>query len=207
MGIPGKVKVEAADTDAVEVLVVRSARARADLSRQKVEIDRNDGLLIRFRKVRSPDPLPEIRQRVALRLPRKAGLEIREIGADVSISETDGRLDVSRVAGGVRVARAAGQVYVGDVDGPVGINFAPFKANSVWVGNVNGDVDLRFEGELNANLKAWDINGAIKPDFPRIEARDPETGSGKFEGRIGAGGSEIRVNHVNGNLTMSNAAK
>src|SRR5687767_4965658 len=38
MGINGPVKVEAADTDTAEVLVVRSARRREDLERQKVEI-------------------------------------------------------------------------------------------------------------------------------------------------------------------------
>jgi len=38
MGINGPVKVEAADTDMAEVLVVRSARNREDLQRQKVEI-------------------------------------------------------------------------------------------------------------------------------------------------------------------------
>jgi hypothetical protein len=206
-GVSGKVKVETGDTDAVEVLVVRSARARADLSRQKVEFGKGEDHLIRFRQDRSSDPMPEIRQRLILRMPRKTGLEIQDIEGDVSIGEVDGWLNVFQVEGGARISRAAGPVAVGNVNGNVEIAFAPARANSVWVGDVNGGVDLRFEGELNANLKASSINGVIKPDFPRIETRNAESEPGKYEGRIGAGGVDINVNNVNGNLTMTGAAK
>src|SRR5262245_19472864 len=192
IGVNGKVKVETADTDIAEVLIVRSARKREDLQRQKVEInaeiDNDDDLFIRVgnddtherrvgAKVRylitkgalrnhedstSPDPAPEIRQRVLLRLPRKTGLEIRGVGGDVMVGEISGDLKISEVTGDVRVARAAGPVVVGNVDGAgyitgrVDITFAPLNT-SVRIAGVNGDIDLRFEGEVNADLTAWNV--------------------------------------------------
>src|SRR5262249_10702261 len=111
IGINGRVKVETADTDAAEILVVRSARKREDLESQKVEISNDEDLVIRIgggegldrvhtvrKRLRRvvkrdsdasspPEPAPEIRRRVILRLPRKTGLEIREIGGDVTVGE------------------------------------------------------------------------------------------------------------------------
>jgi hypothetical protein len=232
MGINGPVKVEAADTDVAEVLVVRSARKREDLQRQKVEISDDKGLYIqvgsaeapdsgheiRERLARmgnrspetspspSPDSEPEIRRRVVLKLPRRAGLEISEIGGGVDIVGVDRRLEIHDVAGKVRAARVAGLVDVVDVNGAVDIAFRPFTAGSIKIGGVNGDVGLRFDGEVNADLVMWGIAGAIKPDLQNVEIRQNEPVWNVFKARIGSGGSEIEINDVSGNVTLSNAS-
>jgi len=227
MGINGPVKVETTDTDIAEVLVVRSARKREDLQRQQVEISDYKGLYInvgsaeapdsvhtirkRLERVgkrlpeTSPEPAPEIRRRVLLRLPRRAGLEISEIGGGVLISGVDRRLEIRNVIGTVRAARVAGLIIVGDVNGAVDIAFAPFSASSIKIGGVNGDVDLRFNGEVNADLRAWGVVGAIKPDFPNVEIRETEPVWGILKARVGAGGSVIEINDVRGNVTLSKA--
>jgi hypothetical protein len=232
MGINGPVKVEAADTDIAEVLVVRSARKREDLQRQKVEISDNNGLYIqvgidgaprpvhefRERLARvgkrspetspspSPDSAPEIRRRVVLKLPRRAGLEISEIGGDVAIGGVDRRLEIRNVIGNVRTARVAGLIVVLDVNGAVDMAFAPGAARSIKIGGVNGDVDLRFDGEVNADLNTWNIVGAIKRDLPNVEIKFTEPAWSGLKARIGAGGSEIEINDVSGNVTLSNAS-
>jgi len=232
MGINGSVKVEAADTDMAEILVVRSARKREDLQRQKVEISDNEGLYIQvgidgaprpvheFRErlarvgKRSPetspspssDSEPEIRRRVVLKLPRRAGLEISEIGGGVDITGVDRRLEVRDVIGKVRAARAAGLIIIECVNGAVDIAFRPFTAGSIKIGGINGDVGLRFDGEVNADLDMWGIAGAIKPDLQNVELRHNEPVWGGLKARIGSGGSEIKINDVSGNVTLSKAA-
>jgi hypothetical protein len=231
MGINGTVKVETADTDIAEVLVVRSARKREDLQRQKVEISDNNGLYIQVGSAEPPDPVhevrkrlervgkripetspspspepaPDIRRRVVLRLPRGAGLKISEIGGDVAIDGVDRNLEVRNVIGKVRAARVAGVIIVLDVNGAVNIAFAPLAAGNIKIAGVNGDVDLRFNGEVNADLRTWDIAGAIKPDFPNAEISNTEPLWGGLKARIGAGGSEIEINNVSGNVTLSKA--
>ncbi|HEV2667042.1 MAG TPA: hypothetical protein VG324_19130 [Blastocatellia bacterium] len=229
MGINGPVKVEAADTDIAEVLVVRSARKREDLQSQKVEISDNKGLYIQvgsaeapapvheFRKrlervgkrlpetAPSPEPAPEIRRRVVLRLPRGAGLKISEICGDVVIDGVDRHLGIRNVIGNVRATRVAGQIIVGDVNGAVDIALAPGAAGGINIARVNGDVDLRFNGEVNADLRSWDIAGAIKPDFPNAEISNTEPLWGGLKARIGAGGSVIEIHYVSGNVTLSKA--
>jgi hypothetical protein len=232
MGINGPVKVEAADTEVAEILVVRSARNREDLQRQKVEISDNEGLYIQVgsaeaqdsvHEIReklarvgqrspettpspSPDSAPEIRRRLVLRLPRRAGLEIREIGGGVEIIGVDRRLEIHDVIGKVRATRVAGLVTVVDVNGAVDMAFAPGAARSIKVGGVNGDVGLRFDGDVNADLVIWGIAGAIKPDLQNVEIRHNEPVWNVFKARIGSGGSEIEINDVSGNVTLSNAS-
>jgi hypothetical protein len=235
IGIDGRVKVETADTDTAEVLIVRSARKREDLLRQKVEIrpeNNNENLHIHvgdnrppdsrhsvkrrvLKEMRihagddsSPESLPEIRRRVVLRLPRKSGLEIREVGGDVTIGGVGGHLRISEVTGNVRVTRAAGPIVVGHINGDMDITFAPFRANSIRIGDdITGNVDLRFEGELNADLTAWNVIGDIKPDFPKMEIHRTERGWwwASLKARIGNGGSVIEIHDVNGNVTLSKA--
>jgi len=242
IGVDGKVKVETADTDTAEVLIVRSARKRDDLQRLKVEINEEiknaSDLFIRVgsydeherrvdAKVRylitkgalrnhedsdSPDPAPEIRQRVLLRLPRKTGLEILGVGGDVTVGEVSGQLKIAEVTGNVRVARAAGPAFIGNVDGAgyitgrVGITFAPLNTGVIRIAGVNGDVHLRFEGAVNANLTTYNIVGAIKPDFPNVEIRESEPVWGGMKARIGNGGLLVEIANVKGNVTLSKAA-
>jgi hypothetical protein len=225
------VKVETADTDMAEVLVVRSARKREDLQRQKVEIRDYKGLYVQVGSAEAPDPVhkirerlarvgkrlpeaspspdsaPEIRRRVVLRLPRRAGLEISEIGGDVAIGGVARRLEIRNVIGRVRAARVAGLIVVGDVNGAVDMAFAPGAAISIKIGGVNGDVDLRFDGEVNADLNTWGIAGATKPDLQNVEVRSNKFVWAGLKARIGAGGSSIEINDVNGNVTLSKAAK
>jgi hypothetical protein len=232
MGVNGPVKVETADTDMAEILVVRSARKREDLQCQKVEISEWRGLYIHVGSAKEPDPgheireklarvgkrspetlpspsldsAPEIRRRVILRLPREAGLDLSEIGGDVAIDGGDRRLEIRNVIGNVRAARVAGLIVVGDVNGAVDMAFAPGAASSVKIGGVNGDVDLRFDGEVNADLRIWGVAGAIKPDFSNVEISNIGPVWAGLKARVGAGGSLIEIYNVNGNVTLSKAA-
>ncbi|HKQ77811.1 MAG TPA: hypothetical protein VJ810_29205 [Blastocatellia bacterium] len=244
IGIDGRVKVETADTDAAEVLIVRSARKREDLQRQKVEIndegkngedlyirigsaeesDHGPTVRRRLKRLRrlderypdtssSPEPAPEIRQRVILRLPRQAGLEIREFGGDVTIGGGGGHLGIFDVTGNVRVINAGGPINGWSISGDIDITFAPLKANIVRIGgDINGDVDLRFEGEVNVDLTPHNVNGAIKLDFPNVETSVRETEQGRIlarptasKARIGIGEFRIEISDVNGNVTLSKA--
>src|SRR5262249_8426058 len=64
IGVNGKVKVETADTDTAEVLVVRSARKREDLQRNEVEISNDEDLFIRIGGGEGLDQVHQVRKRL-----------------------------------------------------------------------------------------------------------------------------------------------
>ena len=214
-GINGGVKIETANTDTVEVLVVRSAKKREDLQQyHQIKIDLHDNtLVIRVENDRksifsSIGSQPESHQRVVLKLPRKIDLELRGANGKIMIGEILGQVRMNGINGEIKAVRIAGETEIHGLNGGLDASFAPLNGNGIEVGGINGNIDLRFEGEVNADLNAWGVNGQINADLPDVQNKNnDEAGRGRMKARIGTGGTQIRVNGVNGNVSLSKAQK
>ncbi|MEP7339431.1 MAG: hypothetical protein ABI977_16960 [Acidobacteriota bacterium] len=214
-GINGGVKIETADTDTAEVLVVRSAKKREDLQQyHQIEIVLHDNtLVIRVENDRKSifsaiGSRPEGRQRVVLKLPRKIDLELRGTNGKVAIGEIQGQLRMNGINGEIKATRIAGETEIHGLNGGLDVSFAPLSGNGIEIGGVNGNIDLRFEGEVNADVNTWGINGQVNADLPDVQNKNnEEPGSGRFKARIGTGGTQIRINGINGNVNLMKAEK
>lgn len=213
--INGSVTVETADTDTAEVLIVRSAKKREDLEnyrKVKIEQERDKRLVISIENDRkslfsSLGAIPEGRQRVVMKIPRKVDFESQGVSGNLTLGEILGRVELHDINGQVKASRIAGVAEFNSVNGGVDATFAPLKGSGIQVYNVNGSVDLRFEGEVNADLNAWSINGHLNPDLPDVQTRNEEQGRGRLKARIGSGGSQIKIGDVNGNVNLLKAEK
>ncbi|MDQ3011249.1 MAG: DUF4097 domain-containing protein [Acidobacteriota bacterium] len=210
-GINGGVKIETGNTDTAEVLVVRSAKKREDLQQYhqvKVEVHDNT-LLIRVENDRKSifsaiGSRPEGHQRVVLKLPRKIDLELSGANGKIAIGEIMGQLRMNGINGEIKATRIAGETEIHGLNGGLDASFAPLSGNGIELGGINGNIDLHFEGEVNADLNAWGINGQINADLPNVQNKNnDEAGRGRMKARIGTGGTQIRVNGVNGNVNLS----
>lgn len=213
-GINGGVKIETADTNEAEVLIVRSAQSRDDLRYHKIRLEHDDdSLSIRVENDRKSlfsalGSIPEGRQRVVLKLPRQVALHVSGANGKVSLGEIQGRVGMGGVNGEIKAARISGEIEIHGVNGGIDLTLAPLAGNGIEFGGINGNIDLRFEGEVNAELNTWGINGQVNADLPNVQNKDnEEPGRGRFRARIGGGGSQIRVNGVNGNLHLMKAEK
>lgn len=212
-GINGRIKIETADTDAAEVLIVRSAKKREELEFRKINIEHTpENLSIRVENDRKSvfsamGFIPEGRQRVILRLPKQINLETRETNGDVTIGEIRGNLGMHGVNGQIKVARATARTGLSSVNGGIDVTFAPLDRKKVEVEEVNGNVELRFEGEVNADLNSWGINGNLNPELPNVERNETEPRRGRMKARIGHGGTVIEISGVNGNVRLAKAEK
>jgi DUF4097 and DUF4098 domain-containing protein YvlB len=151
--------------------------------------------------------IPEGRQRVILRLPKQINLETRETNGDVTIGEIRGNLGMHGVNGQIKVARATARTGLSSVNGGIDVTFAPLDRKKVEVEEVNGNVELRFEGEVNADLNSWGINGNLNPELPNVERNETEPRRGRMKARIGHGGTVIEISGVNGNVRLAKAEK
>lgn len=213
-GINGRIKIETADTDTAEVLIVRSAKSAEDLRQyRQVLIEReDDNLVVRIESDRkslfsSIGALPEGRQRVIMKLPRKVDLEVRGANGNVSVGEIQGQLDMSGVNGEIKASRVAGATRINGCNGGIDVSFAPLTGNGISINGINGNIDLSFEGEVNADLNAWGITGQINPDLPGVENRGDEQSQSRLRARIGQGGTQIRIGGINGNVNLVKAGK
>lgn len=213
-GINGGVKVETADTNTAEVLVVRSAKTREDLKQyRQVRIEQHDERLVisvegdRKSIFSSIGRIPEGHQRVVLKLPRKVDFEVSGTNGNVTAGEIQGRVALYRVNGQIKMARVAGATELNGINGGIDVAFAPLTGNGIEIRGVNGNIDLRFEGEVNADLDAWGVNGNVEPDLPSVVSKEEESRRGRTRVRIGSGGTHIEISGVNGNIKLMKAGK
>jgi hypothetical protein len=213
-GINGRVDVETAETDHAEVLIVRSAKRREDLQFRKIKIEHDPselriGLEGDRRSVFSAfGSIPEGRQRVTLKLPRKVAFTTNNVNGDVAVGEIDGGVDVRGLNGKVIIAQVNGGVSFRGVNGKIDATVAKLSpGGGIDITNVNGNTTLRFIGEVNADVDARAHNGRVESDLPNLEETKDEKRYGRYNARIGTGGSHISIRGVNGNVSLTKAEK
>jgi hypothetical protein len=212
-GINGPVDIETGETDHAEVLIVRSAKKREDLQFRKVSVE-HDPIELRIRVEEDRRSLfsafgsiPEGRQRVMLKLPRKVAVEANGVNGAVTVGEIEGGVEVRGVNGQVNIAQATGGANFRGVNGKIDATIAKLSDNGIDLSGVNGNTTLRFIGEVNANVQARGHNGKVESDLPNLEERKGEKRYGRYEARIGTGGAEIAIRGVNGNVYLTKAEK
>jgi hypothetical protein len=118
-------------------------------------------------------------------------VQVRDLAGDVQANTVNGDVDVT----------AAGLVAGETVNGSVHV--AMGRAD--WTGamefkTVNGSITVQVPASLSAVLDASTVNGDIESDFPiTVQGK---FGPRRLHGTIGNGGRELRLETVNGGITI-----
>ncbi len=210
--INGNVRVETANIDRAEVLLVRLARKKDDLAWHKFGVEQTaENLSIWavsdqhsvFSAV--SNQIPDVRQRVFLRVPEKINLEVSRIEGELIAGRVEGRVKLRSIDGRVKVDRALGQSEMFGIQGEADVTFAPLNGRGIDVGAVSGNVTLRFEGEVNADLRVRGVSGKFWNELDQSSEKTENSRSGWKVIQVGAGGSEIDIRGISGNLTLTRA--
>jgi len=209
-GINGRVDVETAETDHAEVLIVRSAKKREDLQFRKIRILHDPGELRigvegdRRSVFSAFGSIPEGRQRVILKLPRKVAFITNGVNGDVNVGEIEGGVDARGVNGKINIEQATGGATFRGVNGRIDATIAKLSTgNGIDLNGVNGNTTLRFVGEVNADVEARGHNGRVESDLPNLQENRDEKRYGRYSARIGTGGPNISIRGVNGNVSLT----
>ena len=148
-----------------------------------------------------------------LQVPRDVDLTARTVNdGDVIIKDVSGQYSVHNVNGPVEMTNVAGSGTAKTVNGELKVLFRGNPQSNSFFSTINGDVDLYFLPKLSADLRFKTFNGEIYSDFQMssLPARQPEAErtSGKFVfradrftgGRVAAGGPEIKIETLNGDI-------
>jgi hypothetical protein len=209
--INGKIDVETAHTDTAEVLIVRSAKTKEEMQYNNITIT-NQPKHLRIavdnerRSIWSAlGKNPEAHQRVLLRLPRRVEFQIRGLNGELTVGELDGEVDINSVSGNVKIAQAAGEAKFRGINGNINLTMAGL-IDGIDLNGVNGNTEIGFIGPVNAEIEAWGMNGKVESDLPNFVVRKSDEFS-RYEARIGAGGPEIEIRGVNGNVNLIKSQK
>ncbi len=215
--INGKVRIAAWDRNEVRVDAVKRAYKPERLREAEIKIDaRADYLNIETeypkhnnnwsgdRRERDDNPASV---EYTLTVPRGARLEeVELVNGGLDIEGISGPVNASSVNGRLTARGLGGTVKLSVVNGRLEASFDRLgEASSISLSSVNGPLALTIPSDSNATLKADTVHGSISNDF-NLPVRRGEYVGRDLEGRLGAGAARVRLQNVNGEITIRRAA-
>lgn len=215
-GVDGSLDVQATDGNEAEIHIVRLAKTKDALQRQKPTFEyrkfkedyayldvRADGtkthLSFLWDEIIGRD---DVRSHVMVKLPRNVNFYASDINGRVNIAALDRLVSAGSINGSLTVAKTTGHSQFVGINGNLKANIAGIdQENGIRLLAINGDVDLRFLTDVNAKINAKEVNGHITTNLPkvRVEKQEPET----YQAVVGTGGPEIFISKMNGNITLA----
>jgi DUF4097 and DUF4098 domain-containing protein YvlB len=211
--INGNVSISVWDGNEVKIDAVKRASTREGLDQVKVEVTTSaDSVRIKtdYPGMNSSFGGRESRQSHALAsvdytltIPRKARIDSAElVNGSLDIEGVEGDVQAALVNGTVMARGLTGEVKLSTVNGRVDATIARLdESKPTSLSSVNGSIVLTIPANANAQVRASTIHGGITNDFG-LQVDDGEFVGHNLSGQIGTGGARIRLNNVNGSISI-----
>jgi len=143
-----------------------------------------------------------------LTVPRGVCLDrISSVNSEIEIEGPVSETHVSTVNGRVKAHRLAGKAQLSTVNGSLEVVMDQvIEGREVTMDTVNGLLSLTLPEKANADLSAHTVNGSIHTDF-KLTVHKNFPISSSLDGQLGTGGAHLRLNTVNGSITVHSAAQ
>lgn len=226
----GTIEVTGGDSDAVRMVANEKIRARSKEDAQKALTDvslqvTQPGDSIRL-YVDGPfrhdcgnlgffgnDPPYDVEMNFVLTVPRNTNLDLKTVNApEISVTDVSGRYRIRNVNGAIEMHNVDGSGEVHTINGDVTVSFRGNPTEDSSFGSINGRVEVAFAPRLSADLRLSSFSGSIHSDFPvkdtdmqgneQLNAFAMGPSFRHASGVVGAGGPEIRVETMSGDIRI-----
>lgn len=210
--INGSIVVEAWDRNEVRVEATKIADSQETLNEVQIKVSsRADAVRVeadwgswklRDRSDSNRDRRIEVQFKISA--PRGAVLNsIETINGSVTLAEFTNFTKASAVNGDVNAGNLRGTANLSTVNGEVKAEFERVDQGSkISLNTVNGAVRVLLPSDVNATVKADSLNGEISNEFG-LPVRKGQFIGRNLYGRLGSGDVQIRLNSVNGPLSIN----
>lgn len=207
----GAVTVHAHDEARIVVRAERTARAATEHGAQQLleatsiaeRVDATS-LSLTTRRPGSFSMGQQAEVRYDVTVPRGASLALRTTNGALTIDGVEGLITLESVNGRVR-GTGLGQVQRAEtVNGSVRLALERLPDGGATFETVNGSVELALPSTTRASVAVRTVNGSIRVDG----FADIEEGQGRrrrYDGQLNGGGPALRVETVNGSVTVRGA--
>jgi hypothetical protein len=150
-----------------------------------------------------------------LHVPRDTDTKVKTVNEGrVLVRNVAGNFLVRNVNGDIQMDNIAGSGSAHTVNGPVKITFRENPREDSSFQSINGNIELTFSRGLSADFRFKTMNGGVYSDFPvtalpahalQEDHRDGKTifRADRFTGaRVGAGGPEVKIENLNGDIRI-----
>ncbi len=202
----GRTTVEATDTATIEVTAERIVRAgteeaaneqlatfemNEDVSADRVSIDTaTRGLTMGMSR----------RVNYTVRVPRGVAVTLKATNGDILATGIGGAFEASTTNGRVTGVDLAGSANASTTNGVVALTMMAITDGGVRAETTNGTVTVTLPRDANATVTTQVTNGAISHE--NLDLEIIESSRRRLDGRLGAGGPEIRVRTTNGAVRL-----
>ncbi|HEV2765948.1 MAG TPA: DUF4097 family beta strand repeat-containing protein [Pyrinomonadaceae bacterium] len=215
--INGSVRIQGWDRNEVKVDAVKRAYTPERLAEAEIRVDATAD------SVRVKTKYPEYKQMnfhgderrynnpaavdYVLTVPRTARVEgVALINGSLDIEGVTGEVNASSINGRVTARGLTGRTKLSTVNGMTEAVFERLgQPGTIELASVNGVVQLTLPSDAEAELRANTVHGGISTDFELPVRRGRFVGH-DLAGRLGRGGTLIRLSNVNGQIRVKRAA-
>lgn len=208
--INGNVHINVWDQNSVKVDAVKRAYSQQRLGETTIDVTNTaDSVRIKTKYPENHSYSGRNREdnpasvEYTLTVPRRASLEGAElVNGSLEVEGLQGDVNASLVNGKVEAVGLGGDVKLSTVNGRIEANMGTFDgAKSINLNSVNGSIVLIIPGGTSADVKASTVHGAITNDFG-LTVEDGQYVGHSLSGQIGSGGIRVRLNNVNGSISI-----
>lgn len=213
--INGDVHIKVWDRQEVQIDAVKTARTPERLTEAEILVENSpDAVKVRTKYPehmhwrredgRENDNPAEVEY--TLTVPRRSRLQnIELINGDFDAAGYAGDVRVSSINGRLTARGLTGEARLSTVNGALQVVCESLPSDkSINLSSVNGRVELTLPSDVNAEIRANTVHGAITNDFNLPVKRGQYVGS-DLAGRLGSGASRIRISNVNGAVAVRRA--
>jgi hypothetical protein len=211
--INGSVRAELASGDEAEVVAVRRGR-KDDPEDVRIEVNREGDVVTVC--ARYPNPSGglndcehqqvqdcDVSVEFTVRVPAGVAFAPQTVNGSIEATGLRGPVDAVTVNGSIDLSTTAvalARTVNGSIQARMG---QPGDDESIDFETVNGRIELEMPRDLNADLDARAANGSVRSDFAVEASRHSSDGRRRLVGRIGEGGSRLRLSTVNGSIELA----
>lgn len=159
----------------------------------KIETEANNSSSGMFRKNNNAEVNYDIK------IPANMKVHTESVNGSVTISRIINDVKVETVNGKINVLNCPGKIDIESVNGSVICNVDSVTAG-INISVTNGDVKIGGLKNVNAEVNASTVHGKVT--FKELEFTELNHGKKSITGVLGKGGSSIKVDAVNGRITL-----
>jgi len=156
---------------------------------------------------------------ITVHVPRETALHLRTVNGGVTARDTSGAFDVKSVNGAISMTDIVGSGTAAAVNGANTVSFRESPKSDSAFTSVNGRIEVTFPPSLAADFDLKTVNGGMFTDFEttmlaaaagtasKENGRFVYKARGESHVRVGSGGPHIRLETVNGAISIKKATK
>ncbi len=207
----GRVEVDAADGETVEIHAERIAKAATEAGARELlpritinEDIKPNRVAVSTTKMSGVMIGASFEVRYRVKAPGSAVVKVTNTNGSITVSSMTGGVEAHGTNGGVTGKELSGGVDASVVNGAVNVDMASVGTQRIVLHTTNGSVTLAVPEDAKADVEATCVNGGISVNGVKIEVI--EQSRRRILGKMNGGGAPIELRTINGGVRIRSRA-